>query len=170
MSVVNLNAPCPAPHRDQRGEDCYPVDGACFVMTMRGLHDANGEPRGDVVSINPIGWGRDDRTETEIIDSTHQICSVVDGMSAELIFMDSIIAAHKAFPDAELPNGTIEEGVIAGYVKRTEAARLAKAWLDGIAASDRDVCDRCGGLGGASHWPGFTCFECNGAGSVGSAS
>lgn len=170
MSAVNLNGPCPAPHRDQRGEDPYPVDGRCYVMTTRGLNDASGEPRGDVVSINSYGWGRDDRSETEIIDSTHQICSFVEGMSAELIFMDSIIAAHKAFPDAEMLNGSLEAGVIAGFEKRREAGRLAKEWREGIEASGREICDRCGGAGGAPQWPGFTCFECNGAGSVGSAS
>lgn len=27
-------------------------------------------------------------------------------------------------------------------------------------------CDRCGGYGGASQWPGFVCFKCDGLGSV----
>jgi len=27
-------------------------------------------------------------------------------------------------------------------------------------------CSRCGGMGGSSHWPGFTCFDCGGSGAV----
>lgn len=29
-----------------------------------------------------------------------------------------------------------------------------------------DVCARCGGAGGASQWPGWTCFDCSGRGTV----
>lgn len=27
-------------------------------------------------------------------------------------------------------------------------------------------CDHCGGVGGASHWPGYTCYDCGGVGAV----
>lgn len=41
--------------------------------------------------------------------------------------------------------------------------------IRGIAAAkalmnDGEVCDRCGGYGGADCWPGFTCFQCGGRG------
>lgn len=50
---------------------------------------------------------------------------------------------------------------IAAEAKRREAAREA-AW----AARGEERCDRCGGAGGANHWPGFTCYDCGGRGSV----
>lgn len=42
-----------------------------------------------------------------------------------------------------------------------EAARDA-AWT----ARGLVRCDRCGGAGGAKHWPGFTCYDCDGIGAT----
>lgn len=167
MSAVNLNGPCPAPHRDRRGEDCYPVDGPAVVVLMRGLNDRDGNPRADRLVLGAIGAGRDGR-ENEAIQKSYESMARANGAEWDITFFDSVIEAHEAFPKAE--GSSLERGIIAGHEKRSEAGRLAKEWLDGIAASGREVCDRCGGIGGASQWPGFTCFKCNGAGSIGSAS
>lgn len=48
-----------------------------------------------------------------------------------------------------------------------EATRIREAARDAEWARQGLVrCDRCGGVGGASHWPGFTCFDCDGRGCV----
>lgn len=43
--------------------------------------------------------------------------------------------------------------------ERIEAMRLADE-------RGEDVCERCGGRGGWHGWPGYTCFECDGRGTV----
>ena len=167
MIAVNLNGPCPAPHRDQRGEDCYPVDGPAVVVLMRGLNDRDGNPRAEKMVLVAIGAGRDGR-ENEAIEKSYRSMARANGAEWDITFFESIIEAHQAFPEAEATG--LERGIIKGFEKRREAGRLAKEWREGIEASGREICDRCGGAGGASQWPGFTCFECNGAGSTGSAS
>jgi hypothetical protein len=33
-------------------------------------------------------------------------------------------------------------------------------------ARGEKVCGRCGGAGGSSHWPGYTCYDCGGRGTM----
>lgn len=37
-------------------------------------------------------------------------------------------------------------------------------WATYLDRTNRQLCDRCGGVGGASHWPGYTCYKCTGKG------
>jgi len=48
-------------------------------------------------------------------------------------------------------------GAQRGEVQRLWAIEVARQ-----EALGKKVCTRCGGAGGAAHWPGFTCFECDG--------
>lgn len=51
--------------------------------------------------------------------------------------------------------------------RKTAEWREANAeWVAAVEASDREICDRCGGAGGHRGWPGYTCFECGGRGTV----
>jgi len=52
-----------------------------------------------------------------------------------------------------------EEGRSNSQIKREEQELT-------FAKQHRVRCQRCGGAGGARHWPGYTCFECGGSGSV----
>lgn len=54
----------------------------------------------------------------------------------------------------------IRDGV--GYAKADEKAAAWARWVAEVEARGEKVCDRCGGQGGANHWPGFTCYECGG--------
>ena len=49
-----------------------------------------------------------------------------------------------------------------------EIARQAKHAEQDAAWQARGLvrCKRCGGAGGSSHWPGFTCYECGGHGAT----
>jgi len=53
-------------------------------------------------------------------------------------------------------------------IVRVETERMAKfAEQDRIWASQGLCrCGRCGGAGGSSMWPGFTCYECGGRGTL----
>jgi len=48
----------------------------------------------------------------------------------------------------DLPEGVYQDGAYANGTPKYRAV---------------ESCRRCGGAGGANHWPGFTCFECNGS-------
>lgn len=37
-------------------------------------------------------------------------------------------------------------------------------WATLLDRNGKELCGRCGGAGGASQWPGYTCFECGGRG------
>lgn len=40
----------------------------------------------------------------------------------------------------------------------------SKEFEDNLARQELVRCQRCGGAGGFNHWPGFTCYDCNGTG------
>jgi hypothetical protein len=47
-------------------------------------------------------------------------------------------------------------------VRREARRRQIEAEDAAWAARGMTRCDRCGGAGGAAHWPGFTCYDCDG--------
>jgi hypothetical protein len=57
------------------------------------------------------------------------------------------------------------DAVKVATASRKRDARLA--WEASVVAAGREVCDRCGGAGGHSGWPGFTCYKCDGHRTVG---
>ena len=60
--------------------------------------------------------------------------------------------------------GQQRAAAIAERAARNAAARAEQdaTW----AAHGLERCGRCGGAGGSSHWPGYTCYDCGGDGAV----
>lgn len=76
-------------------------------------------------------------------------------------YADIEIAAAKAAAEARA-TFVAPEPTAADVARNARRAAEDAAWT----AKGLTRCDRCGGAGGASHWPGFTCYDCGGHGAV----
>lgn len=80
------------------------------------------------------------------------------------VTLDDGRKAHVAGPDAASAIATAR-----AYFERQDNPPLTPARRKAIRLAeirDEDVCGRCGGAGGASCWPGWTCYDCGGRGTV----
>lgn len=162
---MSARVPGPMPTGTVRGERIYAVDGPCAVATIDGLTDADGKTLPTSASMLPIGPGRDPRPRDEIAAGLLELMDIMDGVTVDVVFFDSIIEAHDARPDAVTTDRTVASVLKGARVSR-ELDKQRAEWFAAIEAAGHEVCDRCGGAGGHAGWPGYTCYECGGRGSV----
>lgn len=133
-----------------------PVEGESVVFEI----EMQGYPE-RVAASALLGPGRDyldfEAAKLGVVE-TDLVRSTLHGPYATI---SDLVAA---FPNAKLDNTASR---MLAYERAIESHRaLVAKWEADVEAAGLEICDRCGGHGGAKIWPGWVCFECNGRGTT----
>jgi hypothetical protein len=157
------SAPGPRPSHPSLKDAPAPGPIMVQVVKVRGTDKGTGYTVSGVL----LGPGRDFPTAEAARENAREFNAMQDVVRCTRGDVYETVSDLVAeWPEAEANLDGTARRLLAAERARVEHAEAVARWAKAVEEAGREVCDRCGGAGGYAGWPGFTCYECNGAGTV----